>query len=366
MKPPACPVDEDVRRWVEARMLWLAQEFGEDRLRRVTVVTPTTEFFPAHWDGTEEEATALAARLAGYMGLDFGAIEVYPYDVPPPAMQEMGTTHAAGLYEAEDGRFYVGYDAAALADPLQLAATFAHELAHVHLLGHGRVVGDEPDHEPLTDLCTVFFGVGILNANTGVIEQNLRTGHIEMWRMGRLGYLDLRTFGYAFAVFAHLRREEKPTWSKHLRSDVRAAMKQGLKRLAAVGVDPAAGPNAYVLPEALRRAATASPSDDTEPATVDREDAEAEDIESSEAPDDVWTCDYCGAGVNPAEFADDFDDDEAIACDECRASIDEIEADPPMMSDRVEKASKTWNGFIVACLAAMFLFVLAKMALSFR
>jgi hypothetical protein len=349
MKPPACPVEEDVRRWVEARMRWLADAFGEDRLRTAVVVTPTTEFFPDRWDATEADAEALAERVAGYMGLDFGEIEVYPYDVPPRALPEMNTPHAAGLYEEEDGRYYVGYDAAGLDDPLQLAATFAHEFAHIHLLGHRRIRGDEPDHELLTDLCCVFLGLGVLVANAGVHEKTIRDGHFVGWQLARQGYLDLRTFGYAFAAFAHLRREENPDWARHLRPDVRSTMAKGMKRLAIVGMEPTVDRSAFVVPASLRSQLELAGSP-----VNDEESPDSDDDEMDDAP----ACDYCGAAVKEGD-----PEAEELLCDGCRRSIEENDAAPPVNA-AAEQAAAAWDGFVLAAFSTAVLFGVAAILYS--
>ena len=52
------------------------------------------------------------------------------------------------------------------------------------------------------------------------------------WSTSRLGYLDQRMFGYALARFASTRGEERPAWLGHVRPDVRAPLKQGLKFIA--------------------------------------------------------------------------------------------------------------------------------------
>jgi hypothetical protein len=51
------------------------------------------------------------------------------------------------------------------ARPVALVSTLAHELGHVLLLADGRISAQQQDHEPLTDLLTIFFGLGIFSAN---------------------------------------------------------------------------------------------------------------------------------------------------------------------------------------------------------
>ncbi len=87
-----------------------------------------------------------------------------------------------------------------------MVATLAHELGHIHLLGHGRISDDVEDHEPLTDLLTVFFGMGIFTANAVMYEQYWENGVLSGWSMGRRGYLGMPVYGYALARFARLRR----------------------------------------------------------------------------------------------------------------------------------------------------------------
>lgn len=345
MKPPACPVDEDVRRWVEARMQWLVREFGEDRLRSVTVVTPTTEFFPGRWKATQEAAEALAERIAGYMGLDFREIDVYAYDNPRNELGFGPSSVAAGLFQVdEDGRFAIGYDVASIEDPLQLAATFAHELAHVHLLGHDRVDSNERDHELLTDLCCVFLGMGVIVANSGVYEKNLRRGNYEAWEIGRMGYLDLRTFGYAFAVLAQLRGEEQPEWANFLRLDIRSTMRKGLKRLGIVGLEPLAASTRFVVPASLR----------------DRSDPYG----TMEEQNEEQVCQHCGAEVGPPEA----DAQVSLVCENCRTSIDDWDRPNPMLPDRIDKVSRFWERLLIVGFLAVLIFGFFKVlwALAYR
>jgi hypothetical protein len=107
----------------------------------------------------------------------------------------------------------------------------AHELAHVHLLGDGRITHDEQDHEPLTDLTTVFLGLGIFTANSVVHESRWSADGWSGWRIGRQGYLSEPMYGYAFALFAWARGETKPPWQNHLRLNVRSVFKDSLRYL---------------------------------------------------------------------------------------------------------------------------------------
>jgi hypothetical protein len=76
---------------------------------------------------------------------------------------------AAGLYfskASQETRRKIAINVSQFKNPMSLVATIAHELGHVILLGGGKISHDDKDHEYLTDLITVFFGLGIFTANS--------------------------------------------------------------------------------------------------------------------------------------------------------------------------------------------------------
>ena len=118
---------------------------------------------------------------------------------------------AAGFYVQgdENRRPLIRINSKILNDPLALVATLAHEVAHDRLLGEKRLTGNEPDHEPLTDLTMVFFGLGIFPANTAFRTAAWKEGVMQVWQMSTQGYLKDDVFGYALGLRAWLRGEAK-------------------------------------------------------------------------------------------------------------------------------------------------------------
>ncbi len=123
---------------------------------------------------------------------------------------------AAGLYHHEktNGKYHISLDEALLQKPENLIATIAHELAHVKLLGENKL--DEND-EMLTDFATVFFGLGIFNANTAFQFYN----NGDQWGYSNLGYLKLDDWAYALALLAFIRHEDEPTCKQHLSKSIK-------------------------------------------------------------------------------------------------------------------------------------------------
>jgi hypothetical protein len=230
----ACPVRPVEREWVDNSLDWLLAEFGDERLRG-TVVLPTDEFFPGTYRGSRDDVERVLRRLCVQMGIRRDRVELEHFEnddaselsaYVPLYSQSSG---AAGHHRLREGRSVIGIRDDQAAAPMALVATIAHELGHVLLIGDSRLSADREDHEPLTDLLTVFFGLGIFGANAA-FEFSRDDGYS---RTSRLGYLTEPMFGYALARYAWLRGERDPAWAGHLDTNPRAFLKRGLRFLAA-------------------------------------------------------------------------------------------------------------------------------------
>ncbi len=236
---PKCPIESQSQAWVDARMKWLAGQFGMPKWRTARAVEPTEEFFPDRFDGSEDAVRRMLDRVCGFMGVAPGRVTLQLYAERPKdltdnlhvAIHSEGKA-TAGHYRVEEKEI-VGIEASKLNDPMSLVATIAHELAHVRLLGERRLTGKEEDHEPLTDLTTVFFGLGIFNANSVCQFDQWAEGGWHGWKASKQGYLNERMFGYALALWTTVRNEDNPPWMRHLRTNPRTYMKQAVKFLRA-------------------------------------------------------------------------------------------------------------------------------------
>jgi hypothetical protein len=233
---PKCPVPPREQAWIEKMLLWCADRFGGQPLRR-PVVEPTPDFFPGAYQATQEDVLRTIDQVRALLGIDADrfAVEVTA-DVDPPGELaaipggSIRRSVVAGDYRQREGRGLVRIDPAQAANRMRLVAVAAHELCHELLLGRGGVPGaDGADHEPLTDLVTVYTGFGVFTANAAFHFETLATG----WRTSSLGYLNEAMFGYALACYAWLRGEtaSEPTWARFLDTNPRGYMKQGLRYL---------------------------------------------------------------------------------------------------------------------------------------
>lgn len=238
---PKCPVEAEDKAWIEESMLWLIEEFGADTLRNRSVILPTIDFFPDQFSGDEDDLPALVNRVCAYMDVDPQRVELELFsDARATASRDLPVCEyshngAAGHYRKRRGKFVVSLESSQLSDPTCLIATVAHELGHVRLLGEGRVAADYQDHEPLTDLLTVFLGMGVFTGNSVFSFSQWTGGFSEGWQTERRGYMTEEMFGYALAALAWMRGEIKPAWPKYLEGNVSAYFKNGQKYLEKTG-----------------------------------------------------------------------------------------------------------------------------------
>jgi tetratricopeptide (TPR) repeat protein len=223
------------QQWIESRMAWLVDQFGRDRMTRGPVVLPTDEFFPGPFSATPACMRRLLSLVCKYMEVDERLIDLRFYKehrAEPLSFgpQPFGRT-SAGMYEAAGDSAIVWLEVNNIEDLESVVATLAHEVGHHLLIGSGRISPDTEDHEPLTDLLTVFLGLGIFTANSVIHENYWRAGNWSGWQHGRHGYLPARLLGYGLAVFAHNRSETDPEWLGFLRLDARDAFQSAQRHL---------------------------------------------------------------------------------------------------------------------------------------
>lgn len=234
---PKCPVRAEEQAWIEESLDWFVAEFGEDAMKR-PVVVPQGSFFPVGYTGSEQDVRAVFVSVCARLEIppERVVLEIEAQDAEAESLLEhlpisYQSKEAAGHWRKRDEATVISVQLHQARDPIALVATIAHELGHERLLGEERIDPERRDGEPLTDLFTVFFGMGIFSANAAF---EFRLSH-RAYRTSRLGYLTEPMFGYALARYSWLRGETSPAWAEHLDTNPRTYLKQGLKYLQLVG-----------------------------------------------------------------------------------------------------------------------------------
>jgi hypothetical protein len=233
--PPNLPISRQEKDWIEKSFVWLLDEFGADYFLSRRTILPEQSFFPDRYKATEECARQVVERVCGYMDVDPAAIEVdiFLEGEDLAAKYHTGDSDskpgASGLYyhpTDSNPRPVIAINESNLKNPVKLVATITHELGHVIPLGGGRISREDMHHEDLTDLITVFFGMGIFTANAAFQFTQWQTHSHQGWKASRLGYISEEMFAYGLACYTRLRNEPKPDWAKYLSMNVGAHFKR--------------------------------------------------------------------------------------------------------------------------------------------
>lgn len=235
---PSCPCDPSAKAWVEERLEWLAEEFDDNAFSGRRIVLPTTQFFPDPYDQSLKAVRGLLNRVCEFMDVVPSFVRLKLENRLGGMMglvNEMGQElpTAAGTYEEND-KYIIRINKSELEEPMGLVGTIAHELAHVRLLGEGRIMSEIYDNELLTDLTVVHFGLGIFLANTPRVWASQYTTWPDT-NLLKPEYMTPPMYGWALAHLAWFRGEQKPAWAEHLSSSAKANFKQGLKYLFETG-----------------------------------------------------------------------------------------------------------------------------------
>lgn len=238
---PKCSVSAEEKEWLESAFLWLIEELSPEILLSVEVILPTEEFFPDPFSGSETDIRRMVDRVCDYMDVDPDLVDIRFFtnedgtDLHPLAGVESSGEHALGTYQMRGGKYRIRLETSQANNPQVLVATIAHELGHVILLGENRLDADYADHEPMTDLLTVFYGMGIFTANSVFSFEQWTNTFAQGWQANRRGYLSEEMFGYALALFSYARGESKPDWVNYLQTNVKSYLRSSLNYLEKTG-----------------------------------------------------------------------------------------------------------------------------------
>lgn len=237
---PYCPCDPMSKAWIERRLGWLSREFPSNIFTDRPLVLPTKEFFPERYEPSKESARGLLVRVCQYMGVSESRVTLKFNHVPNKVwfVDNSGGyvpwPYAAGTYSRSRQGYVITLDTDELGQPPHLVATMAHELAHARLLGQGRVRGRHHDDELLTDLTAFFLGFAIFMANSPRVWTTMFT----KWpgtKFNKSEYMTSPMYGYALAHLAWFQGTRKPSWVKHLGSNVINDFKDSAKFLFKTG-----------------------------------------------------------------------------------------------------------------------------------
>lgn len=230
--------DEDLDFQVQT-YAWLLKNFDSQHFYQETVlVLPEDNFFQVKKDTAEQFVESVFIKVKEYAGmekweckLEAQEEDINPYLGDAVLLQEVeGTPNGTFSYSPEEG-IKITYAPRLANQPIQLVATFAHELAH-YLTG-----GDESKPPPggwdnwefATDIAAVFLGFGVFTANSVFSFSQYGNHAVQGWQSSRSGYLSQQEMSYALAIFTELKGIDFKVVTKYLDSSAKNWYKKAIR-----------------------------------------------------------------------------------------------------------------------------------------
>lgn len=218
---------------------WLLTHFGGDQFyKRARLILPTREFFPAKADSPSAAAELTFEQVKEHAGMAqwpcrLQAQETDPEAVVAPTVVMRNVKQGPlGTFSVKDeSEVLITYNPKIVGNPIQMVATFAHELAHY-------LTGTAPEPPPggwenwefATDICATFLGFGIFQANAAFQFTQYMGIDSQGWRSSRSGYLSEAEHSYALAIFLGLKqlpvRRALPYCSPNIKTFLRMALRE--------------------------------------------------------------------------------------------------------------------------------------------
>jgi len=238
-------VDKHVAEWQFDGFAWLIDNYSSGAaLPDSPLFLPTPEFFPAvNWQ-TGARAGKIFHIVKSQCGFNEGDIfDLVPQAGRPDAalggvamVQTWGQT-ASGTYQMIPAKYgkpreIIKYDAGLEKAPVQMVATFAHELSHAL---HNRAyepLDIEPElYELFTDLTAIYLGYGIFLANTRFEFSQFSNGDTQGWQAQGAGYLPEADMVFATALFMQIKNIPMETAASHLKPRLAKMLKKAWRQL---------------------------------------------------------------------------------------------------------------------------------------
>lgn len=219
---------------------WLLKHFGGDAFYSQTqLVLPTPEFFPTEVSSRDEAALETFNRVKHYAGMDAWPciLEAQEEDVNPvvaPATILQNTpVNPLGTFSADaTDQVCITYNPALIDQPMQLVATFSHELAH-----YLTSTADEPppggweNWEFATDIAATFLGFGVFMANSAFNFTQYTDADSQGWKVSGGGYLREAEHVYALAIFLVLKGMPVESASRYLKPNLKKLLRKAQSEL---------------------------------------------------------------------------------------------------------------------------------------
>lgn len=238
-------VDTEVAEWQFEYFACLIENFSSGvGLPDSELWLPIPEHFPA-WEDAEVSRGTLSEHIFYLVKEQCGFNESTIFDLVGAktnkgellqggAMIKVSGNVACGTYQYEEKKYgqpteTITYDSDMEANPLQLIATFAHELSHALHNRSREPIDIEPElYELFTDLTAVYLGYGVFLANSRFDVSSNTLG----WQTQGAGYLPERDLVFATALFMAIKKIPSEVALSHLKPRLGKMLHKAVKQLS--------------------------------------------------------------------------------------------------------------------------------------
>lgn len=239
-------IPEEYSEWQFQTYAWLLRNFeGYERFREAPLITPSAEFFPEtplKGHAFFEFMFDLVRKHAGMPGwkctLEAQEPDQLPVELQPGVALQKHDHSPCGTFSIPEqgGPAIITYDPALESRPMDIVATFAHELGH-YLTATAK---DEPPGgwdlwELTTDIAAVYLGFGIFSVNSAFSFRQFGDAFSMGWQSQRQGYLSESSLLFALAIFIRLTDAQAEAVQGHLKPNLRGKFESALAAVDAQG-----------------------------------------------------------------------------------------------------------------------------------
>ncbi|HXC07130.1 MAG TPA: hypothetical protein VNZ86_20360, partial [Bacteroidia bacterium] len=217
---PKLPVSPDGQQWIEDSLVWTREQYGEEFLKNVAVITPSTKYFDRKLEGSEADAQYVLGKVCEYMQVDPNLMKLTFYGKDGVVLKD-NLLHPVSVAEIPAGtdpekpgaHTEICLDLKDMKDPLLLMVTLIREVAQVKLLHEKRIV---ERIDGAGDMLAVAFGFGIFLGNGFAKISEWEGNHSKRWSLNRQMNMPEPFIAYAMAWMVHYQGDQECLWTKFL------------------------------------------------------------------------------------------------------------------------------------------------------
>lgn len=234
-------LDHDTAQWHVDNVCWLIRNLANtSSFTDTRLVLPTPGFFITDDKSGHALAEAIFAQVKAYAGMAdwpvqlVSDVEVYDYNTD--LVQATARHTPLGMFMRDhDDVVLISYAPQLLKTPINLIATFAHELAHYLIHSIEDTLPCAPEEmEFLTDQTACFMGFGVFMANSAFSFEQWRDDGIgtQGWRSQKNGYLPEADLIFDTALFLAAKGLDATPALKCLKPYLADQLKTAMKDMA--------------------------------------------------------------------------------------------------------------------------------------